>query len=180
MSDDDLVSDSAAGSEVVLEPASDATRLEHDFPVSYAIFAMARSHRAVAGALLAELGLFPNQEIMLVQLGGQDGLSQKSLARTLRVDHSTVAKSVNRMEKAGLVQRRRSDHDGRVSQVHLTPAGRAIQEQIMAAWARLDASTTTGLTSAEQDQFLALAKKILPTIQRIEQGIGEPAGPPVG
>lgn len=152
--------------------AADATRLEHEFPLSYAIFAMARTHRAVAGALLAELGLFPNQEIMLVQLGEEDGLSQKSLARTLRVDHSTVAKSVNRMEKAGLVQRRRSDHDGRVSLVYLTPAGRAIQAKIMAAWGRLDASTTAGLTDAEQEQFLTLARKILPTIQGIERDIG--------
>lgn len=144
--------------------AAEAIRLQEDFPVSYAIFAMARAHRAVAGAALAELGLFPNQDILLVQLGAADGLSQKTLAQTLRVDHSTVAKSVARMERAGLVQRRQSARDRRITLVHLTDAGRALQERILEAWRHLDEMTTAHLTAQDQARFLAVVAKIRPAL----------------
>src|SRR5687768_1136959 len=87
---------------------------EKQFPISFSIFALARSHRALASQLIRETGLFPGQEIILMQLFQQDGQSQNSLGRTLRLDHSTIAKSVRRLEEAGLITRNRSDEDGRV------------------------------------------------------------------
>lgn len=142
----------------------EAFHLERDFPMSYAIFAMARVHKAIAGSMLGELGLFPNQEIMLMQLEGTDGLSQSTLATTLRVNHATVAKSVARMERAGLIERRRSTDDGRVTLVYLTPAGRELLTHIRHTWAKLDAVTTSTLTDADKRAFLAVAAKIRPAL----------------
>lgn len=141
------------------QPA-EATELEDRFPVSYSIFAMARVHRSLAAAELAKLGLFPNQDIMLVQLFVSDGLSQKTLAETLRINHATVAKTVNRMERAGLVERRTSTRDRRISLVHLTKAGRELHDPIIQAWRRLDEVTTTGLSGDEQEQYLAVVARI--------------------
>lgn len=135
-----------------------------DYPVSWAIFALARSHRTTAASLLAGLGLFPGQEIMLMQLWDSDGQSQKQLGHTLRVDHSTVAKSVQRLEGAGLVTRARSSDDGRVTLVFLTKAGRALKKRTLAAWAALEQRTVRGLSRAEQAQFVALARRIAPNV----------------
>ena len=98
-------------------PASD---VEGRFPLSWSIFGVARSHRALAAALLVPLGLYPGQELMLMELFAHDGRSQRQLGELLRLDHSTVAKSVQRLERAGLVTRSRSAADGRVTLVHLT------------------------------------------------------------
>lgn len=135
-----------------------------DYPVSWAIFALARSHRTTAAGLLAGLGLFPGQEIMLMQLWDRDGQSQKQLGHTLRVDHSTVAKSVQRLEGAGLVTRARSSDDGRVTLVFLTRAGRALKKRTLAAWAALEQRTVRGLSPAEQAQFVKLARRIAPNV----------------
>lgn len=147
--------------------AAEAVWLEQDFPVSYAIFTLARAHKALASSHLSHLGLFPNQEILLVQLGAADALSQKTLARTLRVDHSTVAKSVARLERAGLVRRRRSEADRRISLVELTEAGRAIQGEIMASWERLDAATTSRLSALERHQLFTLATKVADGLEAV-------------
>jgi MarR family transcriptional regulator, organic hydroperoxide resistance regulator len=141
-------------------PPAEATELEETFPVSYSIFAMARTHRAIAAAELARLGLFPNQEIMLIQLAASDGLSQKTLAETLRVNHATVAKTVGRMEKAGLVERRESDRDRRISLVYLTPAGRALHDKVIGTWRYLEDLTAGELTATERAAFLRAADKI--------------------
>lgn len=131
-----------------------------EFPVSFSILALARSHRTLAANLLRAMGLFPGQEIMLMQLWQRDNRSQNSLGRTLCLDHSTVAKSVRRLEDSGLVTRSRSKEDKRVTIVSLTQAGRDLKAEVLDAWSRLEKITTDGLTEQEKALFLDLGRKI--------------------
>lgn len=135
--------------------------LKTDYPVSFAIFALARSHRAKAASMLADIGLFPGQEILLMQLAEKDGKPQKSLCESIGLDHSTVAKSVARLERDGLIERRKCVEDGRVSQVHLTRKGREMTEAIARVWAELERQTVEGLTAEEQRQLRETARKIV-------------------
>jgi DNA-binding MarR family transcriptional regulator len=134
------------------------------FPVSFAVFALARSHRALAAQLLRELGLFVGQEIMLMQLWVQDGQSQCGLGHTLRLDHSTVAKSVQRLEEAGFVTRSRSAADRRVTIVSLTPAGRDLQPKVQHVWSKLEKITTEALTEQEKALLVTLLRKATPSV----------------
>jgi DNA-binding MarR family transcriptional regulator len=134
------------------------------FPVSFAMFALARSHRALAAQLLREVGLFVGQEIMLMQLWEQDGQSQNCLGHTLRLDHSTVAKSVQRLEEAGFVTRSRSEEDRRVTIVSLTPAGRDLEPKVQEVWRRLEKITTEALTEQERALLVTLLRKATPTV----------------
>ncbi|WP_253660450.1 MarR family winged helix-turn-helix transcriptional regulator [Williamsia maris] len=137
-----------------------ANTLESRFPVSYSIYAMARVQRALAATGLADLGLFPAQEILLTELDGDDGRSQKALAETMGISHVTVAKMTARLERAGLVARRTSSTDRRVSLVFLTPAGRSAQEGIRAVWAGLEAIVNRELDPQAKQDYLAGAAKI--------------------
>ncbi len=146
-------------------PSAEASELEAAFPVSYSIFAMARTHRAIATAGLARLGLFANQEITLIQLAASDGLAQKTLAETLQVSHVTIAKTVGRLEKAGLVERRASAQDRRVSLVFLTPAGRALHDDVIAVWRGLESLATAELDADEQRAYLRAVAKIRQSLE---------------
>lgn len=134
--------------------------LKTDYPVSFAIFALARSHRAKAASMLADIGLFPGQEILLMQLAEKDGKPQKSLCESIGLDHSTVAKSVARLERDGLIERRKCPEDGRISQVHLTAEGRKMTDAISRVWAELERQTIKDLSPSEQQTLMAVAKKI--------------------
>lgn len=142
----------------------EVAQLQADYPVSYAIFAVARVHRAIAATELAKLGLFPNQEIVIVQLGARDGVPQKVLAATLQVSHATVAKMLARMERAGLVRRAPSTVDRRMTLAYLTDAGRALRERILGVWAHLEASATADLPPDLQQAFLAATERIRPAL----------------
>jgi DNA-binding MarR family transcriptional regulator len=134
-------------------------------PVSTAIYQLARAHKAFAASMLRELGLYPNQELLLMELDGVESRSQSDLVRTLMLDHSTVAKSLRRMETAGLVARRPSASDRRAVDVSLTQRGAELLDRIHAVWARLEATTTDGLGEADAEQLVALMHAIQ---QRIE------------
>ncbi|BBE23571.1 MarR family transcriptional regulator [Arthrobacter sp. MN05-02] len=149
-------------------PAGDqpGSPIVRDYPLSAAILAIGHGQRSLAASLLGGLGLFPGQELLLMQLWDQDGLSQKSLGAPQRLDHSTVAKSVRRLEAAGLITRSRSATDGRVTLVFLTDAGRALRGPVTEAWSRLQETVAAGLTDEEQDEFTRLARKILDGMDR--------------
>ncbi|OBZ18847.1 MarR family transcriptional regulator [Bacillus sp. FJAT-27264] len=136
------------------------THVIQRFPINFAIFSMARSHRGLAANLLREAGLFAGQEIMLMQLGEQDGQSQQCLGRTMRLDHSTVAKSVRRLEEAGLVTRSRSPKDGRVTLVKLTEVGRELVDKATAVWTEMEKAASQDLSEEERKLLISLSQKI--------------------
>ncbi|MGL6235004.1 MAG: MarR family winged helix-turn-helix transcriptional regulator [Segniliparus sp.] len=144
----------------------DLPEAANDFPVGFAIFGLARTHRSAAAAMLSEIGLHLGQEVMLMQLDGAQGRSQKSLCELLRADHSTVAKSVARLERAGLVTRSKAEHDERVSLVALTAKGVELREKVFEVWAKLEDITAAGLTEPEQKQFAVLAAKLAANIDK--------------
>ncbi len=100
-----------------------------------------------------------------MQLWDEDGQSQKALGQTQRFDHSTIAKSVRRLETAGLVRREKSTVDGRVTLVFLTDVGHALKDRTLATWEELERRTVQRLTAEEQAQLVALACKIIPNLE---------------
>lgn len=136
-----------------------------EFPINFAVFGLARTHRAVVGAMLSEVGLYLGQEILLMQLDLEVGQSQKCLRDLLCVDHSTIAKSVARLEKAGLVARRKAEYDERVSLITLTETGAELRQRVIEIWSRLEAIISAELTLGEQNKFIALADKLAASLE---------------
>ncbi len=107
-------------------------------------------HHARAHALLEALGLYRGQPPVLFALWEQEGLAHTELARRLRVTPATITKMIQRMEKAGFVERRPDPEDQRISRVYLTDAGRAIEPRVKQVWHTLESETFDGFTSDER------------------------------
>ncbi|GHE78813.1 hypothetical protein GCM10018785_53710 [Streptomyces longispororuber] len=129
-------------------------------PLSYAIFQLARAHRAHAATMLRAMNLHPGQELLLMQLFDRDGQTQAELLEHAGLDHSTVSKSLRRMQDAGLLTRQPAPHDRRVMVVHLTDAGRALQQPITDMWHTLEQISVRDLTPEQVDLFTTWARQI--------------------
>ena len=136
--------------------------------VSYAIWQLARTHRAYAQALLRELDLFPGQELLIMRLSDTGPQTQTELVTHMGVDHSTVAKSLARMEAAGLIARRASPDDRRATVVSLTAKGCAMRARIDVVWEQLERATVAALRPEERKQVVQL-------LARIEHSVAEAA-----
>ena len=132
--------------------------------MSYAIFQLARAHRAYAAALLREMDLHPGQELLLMQLFDRDGQTQSELLESVGLDHSTVSKSLSRMQDAGLLVREPAAHDRRVMVVHLTDKGRAMREPIAALWQTLEEASARNMSEQQTRSFLDTAYAITTAI----------------
>lgn len=135
------------------------------YSANFSIFALARSHRGLAAQLLRKIGLYPGQEIMLMQLGDKDGQSQNSLGRTLRLDHSTVAKSVKRLEDGGFVIRKRSEEDKRITNVMLTGKGRQAVNEIAEVWKALEDITLKDISEEELKMFIRISNQMTANVE---------------
>jgi MarR family transcriptional regulator, organic hydroperoxide resistance regulator len=135
-------------------------------PMSYAIFQLARAHRARAAAMLREMDLHPGQELLLMQLLDRDGQTQSELLESVGLDHSTVSKSLRRMQDAGLLIREPAEHDRRVMVVHLTDKGRAMREPIAAMWQALEETSARNLSAQQAETFVHTAYAITDAINR--------------
>ncbi|GAA1188298.1 hypothetical protein GCM10009654_52370 [Streptomyces hebeiensis] len=131
-----------------------------DGRLSYAIFQLARAHRAHAAAMLRALNLHPGQELLLMQLFDHDGLTQAELLERVGLDHSTVSKSLRRMQEAGLLTREPAPHDRRVMVVSLTDAGRALRDPIADMWRTLEQISVRDLTPDQVEMFTTCAHTI--------------------
>ena len=140
-------------------------------PMSYAIFQLARAHRAYAATLLREMDLHPGQELLLMQLLDRDGQTQSELLESVGLDHSTVSKSLRRMQDAGLLVREPAAHDRRVMVVHLTDKGHAMREPLAAMWRALEETSARNLSPQQ-------AKSIVRTAYAIADAINSRALPP--
>lgn len=128
--------------------------------LSFEIFALARTHRAFAGELLRGLGLFPGQELLLMQLLERDGQTQSELLAAVGLDHSTVSKSLKRMEEAGLLERRQAEHDRRATRVWLTARGKAMRGPLEDMWSALEQATVRDIDEETVDQYIATSRAI--------------------
>ena len=106
-------------------------------------------------------GVTPVQYAALHQIGLAPGIDQRTLARSIGLDTSTIAGVIDRLEVRGLTQRSASPDDRRVRLLDLTPAGQkllgAIEPDMLKAQKRILAP----LPEAERREFMRMLRALV-------------------
>ena len=127
---------------------------------SYALAKVCRAHRGNVGELLSQIRLHVGQEMVLIELWGQDGLRGAELAERLGVEPPTITKMLRRLEKCGLVERRQDAQDARSFRVYLTGEGRSLEEPVARCWEKVEEKAFSGMTAGERRNFHRLLTKV--------------------
>jgi DNA-binding MarR family transcriptional regulator len=98
-----------------------------DNQLCFSVYAAAHAFVQAYKPHLAPLGLTYPQYLVMLLLWEKDGCAVNALGQPLHLDSGTLTPLLKRLEKAGLVARRRCDKDERVMRIHLTEAGKALQ-----------------------------------------------------
>ncbi len=125
-----------------------------------------RLHHQRMFSPLAKLGLYPGQPPILAMLWERDGRTQKELAENRRLAPATVTVMLQRMEKAGLIERRSDSEDHRIIRVYLTEAGRSIRSEAEAVRQTIDGACFAGFTLEER---VLLRRFLLQMIANLER-----------
>jgi DNA-binding MarR family transcriptional regulator len=101
-----------------------------DRSVGFLLNRAARSMKRTLEARLATYGITASQYVILAILEKKDGLSQTQLGNRLNFDNPTVTGVIDRMERDGLVERRRTSSDRRVINIFLSDKAKTILSEI--------------------------------------------------
>jgi MarR family transcriptional regulator, organic hydroperoxide resistance regulator len=81
-------------------------------------------------AILSELGISPQQSMALSTLKPGEAMPMSALADAMHADNSNITGIVDRLEAAGLAERRPDERDRRVKAVILTEKGEWLRVEI--------------------------------------------------
>jgi DNA-binding MarR family transcriptional regulator len=114
--------------------------------------------------------LTPRQLAVLVIVAHNEGLSQTGLTDHTGIDRSTMADLVQRLQKKGLLQRRRTKADARAYAVKLTDQGRRVLRVGEPLAKRVDARILEALPAMQREQFIDGLRSIVNTLQKLAPG----------
>lgn len=135
--------------------------LAPDASPGYLVNHLARLFAASLQARIKPMGLSTGVFPVMLHLWQQDGLTQRDLVLRVGVEQATMANTLKRMERDGLVARHPDPEDGRIRRIWLTERGRELRDAATAAAAEENKNVLSGLPEEEQAQLVALLRKAI-------------------
>jgi DNA-binding MarR family transcriptional regulator len=121
------------------------------------------------------LGFAPGQFPILVELWNEDGLTQRQLVDRLEIEQATIANTLARMERDGLVERRKHPKDRRAQMLYLTEKGRSIEADAKSAAREADDALFRGFKRFERELMLEYMRWAVANARQLEETAGDDA-----
>jgi DNA-binding MarR family transcriptional regulator len=90
------------------------------------------------GAFEREIGVSAGTWFSLALLSKKDGISQRELSQKFEIDPSRVTRLAKRLEREGLILRKRDSEDHRIVRMYLSEKGRGLLEALSEHRVRFD------------------------------------------
>jgi DNA-binding MarR family transcriptional regulator len=135
--------------------------LRGEASLGYQVNFLARLFERALRERIAPHGVVPGQFPALLCLYEQDGLTQAEIGGRVQIEQPTIAKTLQRMERDGLIRRAPDSDDRRRVRIHLTPRARALEPTLAAAARGINARALDGLTHAEADHLTGTITRII-------------------
>jgi len=107
-----------------------------------------------------EIGVTGPQARLLLTLNRQPAENQGYYAEQLEVEPITLCRMADRLEEAGMIERRRDPTDRRAWQLHLTEKSQKVVAQLQQRVDSLVDDMLEGLTLDERAEFARLLKTV--------------------
>ncbi|HET9595556.1 MAG TPA: MarR family transcriptional regulator [Anaeromyxobacteraceae bacterium] len=162
-------------------PASSSS--EHDGPAAGALGSAFHVLRALwelnhaleraSRSMRRRLGVTGPERLVVRLVGYQPGITPRALASAMRLDRSSITMLIQRLERRRLLSRTPNPEDARSVHLHLTPAGRRIDEvrsgtieavlrDAVASSAASEVASTTGMLLRIAERLTRLAEQEAP------------------
>lgn len=122
--------------------------------LGYQVAHLARLLGSELRTRLAPSGVGPGQIAQLLTLYRDDGLTQAELCARVHIEQPTMANTLDRMQRDGLITREPDPRDGRRAIVRLTARAREMEAEVTSAVTAGNAAAVRGLDQATIGQFM--------------------------
>ncbi|MBI1881721.1 MAG: MarR family transcriptional regulator [Chloroflexi bacterium] len=121
---------------------------------------VSRTMKAHFQRALQAYGVHAGQQFILKCLWEEEGLAPGEIAERLGLETPTVSRAVQRMERAGFVQRQPDPADARLVRVYLTDSGRSLEQVINTVVEDATRQALADFSAEEQATLVALLRRL--------------------
>ncbi|MFC3883858.1 MarR family winged helix-turn-helix transcriptional regulator [Bacillus songklensis] len=114
---------------------------------------------------LAPNNLAPEQNLIMMVLWEQDGLTQNEIAKKLGKDKTNIARMVYNLEQKGFIQRVSGEEDRRLSRVYLTDEGKKLGDLIIPITEEFNELVCKGISNEELIEVRRILAKMRANVE---------------
>jgi MarR family transcriptional regulator, transcriptional regulator for hemolysin len=149
-----------------------------DLRLGFLIHDVSRLRRTVFDEHVESLGVTRSQWWVLAYLGRRDGMIQSDLAEILELGKAALGALVDRLEAAGLVERRADSVDRRVWRVFVTRKSLRLIKRLEQKSHEMSDLILDGLDDEERHELVRLLTVVKTNLRAVRRGNGEESPEP--
>lgn len=94
----------------------------------------------------------------------EEGITQRDIALKSKVENSTTTRTLDKLEKLGLVERQADPNSRRSFRIYLTEKGRAMEKDLLVLPAQVNRELLSSLDTDEQADMIRLLQKMVAAV----------------
>jgi DNA-binding MarR family transcriptional regulator len=127
---------------------------------------IARALDSISNIEFKEYDLTKGQYLYLVRICENPGIIQEKLAEMIKVDRTTAARSIQKLEKNGFILRKDDADNKKIKKLYPTEKGEAVYPLIIREHEHSTRVALCGLSESEAETALALLQRIRRNIEK--------------
>jgi DNA-binding MarR family transcriptional regulator len=135
--------------------------------MGYQVNLLARLLATLLQREIADHGVVPGQFAQLLALYDRDGQTPTELCRAVGIEPGTMTKTLQRMERDGLVERRQTPRDGRSVTIHLTARAKRLEPLLKDAAVRTNTRVARQLDTRQIRTFMRMLDSLIEEASRL-------------
>lgn len=139
--------------------------MDRSTSLGYVVNHLARLMEQALRDRISRHGVVPGQFAQLLALYEEEGVTQNELCEKVRIDQSTMAHTLKRMERDGLIERTADPSDGRRALIYLTERARNLRAELFAAARDVNDIATAGFPQAQGEEFLRMVQESITNLE---------------
>lgn len=114
------------------------------------------------------IGVTRAQWHTLFMVSRNEGVNQGGLAELMEVEPITACRMIDRLEEAGLLERRRDPNDRRMWRIYLTESARPLLARLKAIGSEVTEQALTGVSECDRERLTALLATLRTNLTQAE------------
>ncbi len=94
----------------------------------------------------------------------EEGVTQRDIAEKSKVENSTTTRTLDKLEKLGLVERQADPNSRRSFRIYLTDEGRTLRETLLPIPVKVNKEALSSLDLNEQKEMIRLLQKMVAAV----------------
>ncbi len=94
----------------------------------------------------------------------EEGVTQRDISAKSKVEHSTTTRTLDKLEKLNLVERRTDPNSRRSFRIYLTPKGYELKEKLLPIPLAINEEMLSSLEKTEQKEMVRLLQKMVAAV----------------